>query len=444
MLNSSVLQGIQDPAGIDMGGIAKAMDFRQKRLDDLEQKRQEMLAGNAIAEALPNLTGNMKELAKSNPKMFALTANALGFPLNDAERMNQYSSDVGTISRLAMADHNQAIDHVKSLIDSRSAQGQDVSKLQSFYDGVTNPDENVQMSNWKSLGIMNHVLNVPPEKPMTAAEKAKNEIDKAELALKQSDSLWKHDHPEKNGEPKLFGSPITVKDSNGNLFQQVIQEDAHGNPISRQVPIGHNNQISGQLQVVGQYGNTSAEAVNQAGQTSRSTEKGKDEASLIGTTYKSLGSVNSSIYNYKKALESINNGASTGVIASMLPSLKPESVEFDNIKKNLGADILSSGIFGIASERDVKNAFDMAVPDKLDPEHMKAWLQDKIDARERVRDASEKVIDRLNSGATIADLTKEAAAARKQKNDMQPSTTTPSTTTPAMSAKDRAKAAGYL
>lgn len=260
----------------------------------------------------------------------------------------------------------------------------------------------------------------PPVRPEDTWEgkkfAAEQGIREGDLKLKQRAQDWKEQHPNEGQSDKtgLFGAPDTVKDEAGNLFKNVIVQ-GNGGATTRLLPIGHNNSPVGNISVVGQYGLTAGEKVGQTGAETDIAEKKKQSNKLSEDLYGKINTINTGLQTFQQGIDAIDSGANTGVVQNLLPSLKASTIELDNVKRRLGADVLTSGIFGIASERDVKTAFDMAAP-PLAPQDLKKWLVDRQQAQAKVRDVYEKAIDYLAEGNTIADLQKLQRSKRDESN----------------------------
>lgn len=129
--------------------------------------------------------------------------------------------------------------------------------------------------------------------------------------------------------------------------------------------------------------------------------KGKVEAGVISQkeaakasvdAYKKLEGVNKNIANIDEAIKLLDEGASTGAVQSLMPSVKAASVKLDNLQKRLGIDVIGSVTFGALSQGELDLALSSAIPTRLSPPELKQWLQEK-------RDAQEKFSDYLESAA---------------------------------------------
>ena len=78
---------------------------------------------------------------------------------------------------------------------------------------------------------------------------------------------------------------------------------------------------------------------------------------------------------YDRAIKQLDSGANTGVIYRKLPSIKEQSILVDVIRKEIGMEVLGSGLLGVnPTDRDVNFALDTAIPDNLNPEALKREL----------------------------------------------------------------------
>jgi hypothetical protein len=163
-------------ANPQMANITGALDARQKRIDDQNKALARIAMGREIAKALPGLQegSGFKTLAENDPQMFAVTAKALGIPLNDSERFNQFSNDVSQLYTLASADPNQAYAHAQQLIAQRKEQGQDTTQLDKWVQAM-NEDP---MKAVTSLFVMHRSINPGKDDSM-------NEYQRESLKLKR-------------------------------------------------------------------------------------------------------------------------------------------------------------------------------------------------------------------------------------------------------------------
>lgn len=129
--------------------------------------------------------------------------------------------------------------------------------------------------------------------------------------------------------------------------------------------------------------------------------KGEVEAGIISqkeaakasiAAFDRLEKINDTIGIYDEAIGLIDEGAGTGAVESMFPSMKAASIKLDNLQSRLGLDVISNTTFGALSEGEMRLAMETAMPKRLDGPALREWLIQK-------RDAQEKLSDYLESAA---------------------------------------------
>jgi len=162
--------------------------------------------------------------------------------------------------------------------------------------------------------------------------------------------------------------------------------------------------------------------------------KGEVEAGIISqkeaakasiAAFDRLEKVNDTIGIYNEAIALIDEGAGTGAVESMFPSMKAASIKLDNIQNRLGLDVISNTTFGALSEGEMALAMSTAMPKRLDGPALKEWLTEKRDAQEKLADYLESAAIYLGvSGNTRASWFKKKKMERAQalKGDQRPQT----------------------
>lgn len=94
------------------------------------------------------------------------------------------------------------------------------------------------------------------------------------------------------------------------------------------------------------------------------------------------------INQYDRAISQLENGANTGVIYSKLPSIQEQSILVDVIRKEIGMEVLGSGLLGVnPTDRDVNFALETAIPDNLSPQALKNELSRRSKVLSDLNDA---------------------------------------------------------
>ena len=115
------------------------------------------------------------------------------------------------------------------------------------------------------------------------------------------------------------------------------------------------------------------------------TEGGKQAVTAGKEFFDKLGPVNTSIKNITNAINAIDSGANTGFIASKLPSVTEASIALDNIRGQMGLDIVGASTFGALSESELAFALDTAMPVDMEPKALRSWLGKKKGAQMKLR-----------------------------------------------------------
>lgn len=132
-------------ANPQMADIAGALDYRQKKIQEDEQRRKELqfnqIAGKALSSGLRD--GSMlHQLANTDPAKYIMFTKTLGIdPANGAEGMSM-ADDIGAIYNHSLTGAQDGVAYVDSLIKTRSAMGLDTKRLQDLKKmGEENPDQ---------------------------------------------------------------------------------------------------------------------------------------------------------------------------------------------------------------------------------------------------------------------------------------------------------------
>lgn len=124
-----------------------------------------------------------------------------------------------------------------------------------------------------------------------------------------------------------------------------------------------------------------AQSEGEIAATVKANEQGIEQS---GEAIKQLSSVKKSISNIADAIQALDDGASTGAMASRLPSITQASIELDNVRAKMGLDVIGSTTFGALSESELNFALDTALPNNLQPAQLREWLVKKQEAQQKL------------------------------------------------------------
>jgi hypothetical protein len=104
----------------------------------------------------------------------------------------------------------------------------------------------------------------------------------------------------------------------------------------------------------------------------------------VGVAFAEIGKIKKNIGNIDDAIKAIDDGANTGVIASKFPNITTASITLNNVRSQLGLDVIGSVTFGALSEGELNLALDTALPTTLRPQALKQYLTEKKAAQEKL------------------------------------------------------------
>lgn len=173
--------------------------------------------------------------------------------------------------------------------------------------------------------------------------------------------------------------------------------------------------IDGKPIVGAAYDPTTAAAV--AGAKTSAEVGTKQSLDLADKYYQKIAPINNAIANFDDAVRLIDSGAGTGKIESLLPSFRQSSIELDNVRRNLGLNVIQNTTFGALSEGELKLALDTGLPTGLNGPELKDWISRKKDAQVKMRDYLENAVSYLGEGHSISDLSKQQRSEREKPKD---------------------------
>lgn len=142
-----------------------------------------------------------------------------------------------------------------------------------------------------------------------------------------------------------------------------------------------------------------------AAQKAGASAAGKAAIARSELAFDRVGKIKTNVNNLDEVISLIDQGASTGVIASKLPSVKSASIALDNLQNRLGLDVVGNTTFGALSESELAFALKTALPKNLSGPDLKKWVLRKKDAQLKLAGYLEEVASFLGTpGNTTADF----------------------------------------
>lgn len=121
----------------------------------------------------------------------------------------------------------------------------------------------------------------------------------------------------------------------------------------------------------------------------------------IDDGYSKVIKIQGNIRNIDRAISALDRGANTGAVQRFLPSVTAASRELDQIRNELGLDVVGSTTFGALSESELDLALDTALPTGLDEADLKDFLLRKKEAQAKLMEYFQEQIDFLDQGGTV-------------------------------------------
>ena len=256
-----------------------------------------------------------------------------------------------------------------------------------------------------------------------------------------SDSVKLFNQQQRGVASTQFGGQKTFKDSKGNLFFGTTKRDPNTGDVTSVLSAvsGDGSQPSGQVSLVTNTGETATERdqskINVAQKTQDIKTSGEGEAAAIKAgvsqavkAFEKMPVVRTAISNYDEAMTALDNGAETGTITKLFPSITTAGKTLDNTIKRLGLDVVGNTTFGALSESELAFALQAAIPDNMNPEDLKKWLSAKKNTQQKILVGLDEVSTFLGDGTkTITDW-KNKQAIDKFSNEQDSNQLTPTAT----------------
>jgi hypothetical protein len=137
----------------------------------------------------------------------------------------------------------------------------------------------------------------------------------------------------------------------------------------------------------------------------QATRQAEISSDIVEKSFEQMGAARKNISNIDRAISAIDKGAKTGAIERFLPSIRTASRELDQIRGELGLDVVGAVTFGALSKGELDLAMDTALPTGLDEPQLKLWLERKREAQTKViRNLREAALFLSEPGNTVADF----------------------------------------
>lgn len=332
-VNPALLSGLANPQIADISGAFNRGQATRREQDEREKnKLTDAMVGRILGGTL---YGELGELARIDPKTAFALADKMGYITNPIEKLK---FTFGLI---------QAAATTAKVVGPREALGV-LMDGRIFLAPTSSPEE------MKMLDGMIQKLNDNPEE---GTEALGLQLD----VLIEKGFLKPEDEKFSAITKQLEDGTIIQTSSTGRILvnHQVVTTEERARIVKRAAQEG--------IRIQGE----------------RSTERGQASAAVKRSekAFDQIEAIRANVLNIDEGIRLIDEGAETGPIAAIFPSVKRASVELDNLQARLGLDVLQSTTFGALSAAELAFALDTALPKKLEGPALRDWFVRKKEAQ---------------------------------------------------------------
>lgn len=134
---------------------------------------------------------------------------------------------------------------------------------------------------------------------------------------------------------------------------------------------------------------------------------GSSRAKIIDSGFERIGKIDLAINNIDRAIQKLEEGAGTGAIEQLLPSVKSASVELDQIRNEMALDVINAVTLGAISEGELSLVKETAIPKGMPEPELIEHLKTRREAQKKLRDYFQDQIEFLDGGGTVAGFIRE-------------------------------------
>ena len=158
---------------------------------------------------------------------------------------------------------------------------------------------------------------------------------------------------------------------------------------------------------------TSEEEIKQRTKFAEMT--GASRSKTIDDAFSRVQKIDTNLGNINRAIQAIDDGASTGAIESrFFPSFRRSTKELEQVQKELGLDVIGSVTFGALSEGELNLALETALPTNLEPQALREFLVNKREAQTKLRQYFRGQMDFLDDGGTVSQFLRQQERSQAQ------------------------------
>ena len=139
------------------------------------------------------------------------------------------------------------------------------------------------------------------------------------------------------------------------------------------------------------------------GDRSQQRALGGLSSEIVGNAYKDMLKVRTNIATLEDAKRALESGAQTGFFTQFLPDISRSATELANVRGRLGLEVVGSVTFGALSKGELDLALDIGLPENMDEDYLKGWVQERIDAKKKLLVNLQEAASFLSKGNSIGD-----------------------------------------
>jgi hypothetical protein len=124
--------------------------------------------------------------------------------------------------------------------------------------------------------------------------------------------------------------------------------------------------------------------INYAGQLTGTKAAASLGQKQVGEAFTSVNKIRTNMGNLDQVVAAIDNGASTGLIESMVPAWNAATLEIRRLQGALGIDVINSATFGALSDAELQLALSIGLPTNMQPADLRKWALDKKEAQRKL------------------------------------------------------------
>lgn len=205
---------------------------------------------------------------------------------------------------------------------------------------------------------------------------------------------------------------LYVRDSEGNVFQQMNQSNNSGAVQSVFVPMNPNgaDKPVGNVVNVDDSGMTPQEKASLTTDTARNTAVAQGNVTRANNNLDDARNIKSEVRTLRE-IQAMLKGVKgevprTGPVWSRLPNISASAVKLRQLGNKLGLNVVAGATFGALSESELNFALDTAFPVQLEGPELLKWVTDRANGQEKLAVELERAADMMFGGASPADVQK--------------------------------------